>query len=203
MRRIDHLTPRYIYNRLSVILDEKLHPNHPWLTKQSVSLLDTLLSSQDIGVEFGSGRSTKWFLNKLNHLTSIESDKDWYNKIGSELGLEIKNGRLDYQFAETEQEYSSIINKFKDDSIDFALVDGKHRDLCANLMVNKVKVGGLLVVDNVNWFIPNNSTQSPNSQRSTDGCSSEGWEKFVKSVEGWRLIWTSNGVWDTSIWIRK
>ena len=92
MRRLDHLTPRYIYNRLSVILDEKLHPNHPWLTKQSVSLLDTLLSPQDIGVEFGSGRSTKWFLNKLNHLTSIESDKDWYNKIGSELGLEKKTG---------------------------------------------------------------------------------------------------------------
>ena len=122
MRRIDHLTPRYIYNRLSVILDEKLHPNHPWLTKKSVSLLDTLLSSQDIGVEFGSGRSTKWFLNKLKHLTSIESDKDWYNKIGLELASEIKNGRLDYQFAEAEQEYSSIGNKFKDDSIDFALV---------------------------------------------------------------------------------
>ena len=69
-------------------------------------------------------------------------------------------------------------------------------------MVNKIKIGGLIVVDNANWFIPNDFTRSPDSQRSIDGCSSEGWEKFVKSVDGWRHIWTSNGVTDTSIWIR-
>ena len=59
MRRTDHLTLRYLYDRFCVILDEKRYPDHPWLTKQSVSLLSTMLSSQDVGVEFGSGRSTK------------------------------------------------------------------------------------------------------------------------------------------------
>lgn len=203
MRRIDHLTPKYVYHKICVILYEKKYPNHPWLTKQSVSLLNTMLSSQDIGVEFGSGRSTKWFLKKISHLTSVENKKDWYQKVEAACDLEIKNERLDYRFAETQKEYSSIINEFDDSSIDFALVDGAYRDLCASSMVRKIKIGGLIVIDNVNLYIPNDATRSPDSRKISDGYSSEDWKKFGESVAEWRMIWTSNGVYDTAIWIRR
>jgi len=203
MKRLGHLSPRYIFDRLNQKIYEKKYPDNPWLTKQSISLLDKILTSQDMGVEFGSGRSTKWFLKKLSHLISIESNKDWYNKVSFECDVEIKKQHLDYRFAETEQEYKAIINGFENASIDFTLVDGRYRDLCANMMVDKIKVGGLIVIDNVNWFIPNDATRSPDSQRSIDGCSSEAWKNFLDAVDGWRMIWTSNGVSDTAIWIRK
>ena len=52
----------------------------------------------------------------------------------------------------------SVINGLADCSIDYALVDGAHRDLCASSVVRKIKSGGLIIVDNVNWFIPNDTT---------------------------------------------
>lgn len=57
-RKIAHLTPRYIKNRLLVIYDEYHNPKSPWLTAESVRLLDQLIKPTDVGVEFGSGRST-------------------------------------------------------------------------------------------------------------------------------------------------
>jgi hypothetical protein len=90
-RAFGHLTPGYIRNRLLVIYDEHRNPGNPWLTADAVRLLKQLLRTEDHGVEFGSGRSTLWFANHLGRLTSIESDKPWYEKV-SRL---ISNARLD------------------------------------------------------------------------------------------------------------
>lgn len=64
-RRLSHLTPRYVFNRIAVLLDERRNPEHPWLTADAVRILSTLILPTDIGVEFGSGRSTKWFAQRL------------------------------------------------------------------------------------------------------------------------------------------
>lgn len=58
-RRLSHLTPRYVFNRIAVLLDERRHPAHPWLIADAVGILSMVLQPSDIGVEFGSGRSTK------------------------------------------------------------------------------------------------------------------------------------------------
>ncbi len=203
MRKIGHLTPRYIYDRTAVFVDEKLHPQHPWLTRKSVKLLETLIKPSDIGVEFGSGRSTQWFLGKLDKLTSVETDPDWYIKVKKDCAAEIDSDRLVYLQADSEEDFLSIIDGIQKDSVDFCLVDGGHRDLSALNMVEKIKKGGLLVIDNVNWFIPNKSTKSPSSRRVEEGFLTETWKQFSESVSEWRCIWTSNGVTDTAIWIRK
>ena len=69
--KIEHLTPRYVKNKLKVIADEKWHPDNPWLTNDAVELPDRLLMPSDVGVEFGSGGSTVWFAKRLRHLTSF------------------------------------------------------------------------------------------------------------------------------------
>lgn len=203
MRNFKHLTPYYIYQRIALIVYEKLNPNQPWITKESIDLINRLLKKTDVGVEFGSGRSTKWFLDRMNNLLSVESNKDWYEQIKDECKSEIINGRLQYEFATSKEDYLSIINIIKDNSIDFCLVDGEYRDLCAFNMINKIKEGGLLVVDNINWLIPVRATKSPHMRTFDQGCESEIWQKFTEKVSGWRCIWTSNGVTDTAIWIKN
>jgi putative heme iron utilization protein len=54
------------------MIDEFLHPNWPWLTKEAILLLERLLRPDDIGLEFGSGRSTIWFAERVEKLISIE-----------------------------------------------------------------------------------------------------------------------------------
>ena len=72
MRRTGHLTRRYIANRLRERLYQFTHPNRPWLTPMACQILETLLRSDDVGLEFGSGRSTLWFAKVMRHLTSVD-----------------------------------------------------------------------------------------------------------------------------------
>ena len=95
------------------------------------------------------------------------------------------------------------MDKINVESIDFCLVDGAYRDLCAFNMIKKITVGGMIVVDNVNWFIPCTQSSSPNTRTEADDFKSELWRDFVSTVSNWRYVWTTNGITDTGIWIRR
>jgi len=58
MRSIQHWTPRYLKDRLAEAYYHRTHPGHPWLTRWANEMLASYLRSSDVGVEFGSGRST-------------------------------------------------------------------------------------------------------------------------------------------------
>lgn len=203
MRRTNHLTPGYIISRGLTMLDEYRNPDNPWLTKDSVALLDSLLRKTDIGIEFGSGRSTKWFLQRMASLISVEENEEWYRKVEGDTRADIASGRLRYILARQEQEYVDLIDGIDDASLDFCLVDSLYRDLCALHSVPKMKAGGLLVVDNINLFIPCDESKSPDSRTSHDGAASDLWECFLQETRSWRYIWTTNGVSDTGIWIKS
>jgi hypothetical protein len=63
----------------------------------------------------------------------------------------------------------------------------------------KLRPGALLIVDNVNWFLPSTS-RAPSSRGVTDSPLSPTWERFANAVSGWEMQWTENGVADTAIW---
>lgn len=85
MRSFRHWTPRYIWNRLALMADERRHPDAPWLTRTMVEILETWLRPGDVGLEFGSGRSTIWFARRVGHLTSVEHHPGWYAKVKQNL----------------------------------------------------------------------------------------------------------------------
>lgn len=201
MRSIRHWTPRYIYNRLALALYEKQHPHQPWLTHQSVEILTTLLRRRDVGLEWGSGRSTVWFAARIQHLVSVEDDLQWYQKV-KKLLTEQGLSNVDYQLAPDQTTYVGIADRFADESLDFVLVDGQqYRSACAVAIVPKLRVGGVLVLDNANWFLPCHS-HAPNSRTVATGSVSAEWQHFLELVQNWRLIWTSNGVTDTALFIK-
>ena len=184
------------------MVDEWRHPSHPWLTRDSVNLLSQLLRKEDQGIEFGSGRSTAWFLSKVSRLLSVESDGAWYSKVTQKNSAAIQTGRLDYRLAKTLEEYTSILSRLRENSLDFALVDGKFRDLCAFEVLPKLKPGALLIVDNINLYIPCDASFSPDSRRSMDGPKTPLWGNFLERTRHFRYVWTSNCVSDTAIWIK-
>lgn len=201
-RKLSHLSPVYVRDRLLLALNQKLHPNNPWITANAAALLNDLLKSTDVGVEFGSGRSTAWFTKRIKHLTSIESSSTWFEIVSTKIAQSNLVNKVDYRLCETELEYAAQADSFPDDSIDFCLVDGIARDQCAINMIPKIRRGGLLAIDNINLYLPNNSTKSPNSRRSHDGAASAKWKDFEQAVIQWRRAWTSNGIFDTCIWFK-
>lgn len=201
-------TPRYILNRTKLLFYELRYPDHPWLTQQANSLLSTLLKPTGVGLEWGSGKSTLWFAQRIKHLTSVEHDEAWYKTVSSKLKANnISNVNYilckaaEGQEKPGESSYVQVVNTFSKDGLDFVLIDGLYRDVCANMVFEKIRPGGIIVLDNANWYLPCDSI-SPSSRPKNSPPASEEWTRFFDRVKDWRLIWTSNGVWDTAIWFK-
>ena len=118
-RRFSHVTPRYIKDRFLVWYNEVCQPDDPWLTASSVKILNELLRSNDIGVEFGSGRSTIWFAKRMKHLTSIESDATWYDTVRDLIQSEGLASAVDYRKCDDVDEYARQVTLFDEGSLDF------------------------------------------------------------------------------------
>jgi predicted O-methyltransferase YrrM len=207
-RPLRHLTPRYVYNRVRQMRYERAHADDPWLTPAAIAMLGSLLRREDIGVEFGSGRSTVWFAMRVAALTSVEHDQQWYEAVAVKLkdrGL----GNVDYILAPGDQPlerggesaYARTALTFPDGGIDFALVDGHYRDYSAKLILAKLRPGGILIIDNANLYLPCQS-KSPNSRTAELGPKTPVWAEVWEELAGWRSIWTSSGVWDTAIFVK-
>lgn len=188
-------TPRYVLDRSRLIIEQRRHPSDPWLCREAVHILDDWLRSDDAMAEFGSGRSTLWFAQRVGHLTSVEDDRSWYDQTQATLA----DLGVDYRFCAGRDAYVGVAESFEPASLDVALVDGSWRDQCALAMVTALRPGGLLVIDNVNWYLPpppRSSSPAPLSQHS------HRWEQFAGTIQHWRRLWISNGVTDTALFFK-
>jgi predicted O-methyltransferase YrrM len=206
MRSFAHWTPHYMLCRLREKFYRQTHPREPWLTPEAVRFLSSYLRPQDIGLEFGSGYSTIWFARHLAHLTSIEHNPAWFNRIQAEL---TKAGVRNVTYLNIPEdlikegvpEYVLAADRFAAQSLDFVLVDGRHRDLCVIAVLPILKSGGLLVVDNADVYLPSESI-TPNARRLSQEAATPLWTKFLETVSDWRCYWTCNGVSASAIYFK-
>ncbi len=205
MRSFKHWTPRYVLDRSLNIASNLAHPDWPWLTPKAVRFLDLCLRPTDLVFEWGAGRSTLWIARQVKKITSVEHDPSWFARVNlkaSQLNLnniDLKHC-LDGEGSSTESEYVASIHSV-DDNLDLIVVDGLRREKCALAAIPKLKPGGILLLDNANWYLPS-ATRSPASRSLKDGPASVEWVEFLLHVSGWRVIWTTNGVTDTAMWVK-
>ena len=122
---------------------------------------------------------------------------------------ENKLTNVDYRLIEKDEDeengknaaYVRVMEDFEKESLDFVLVDGIYRGACAVAVLSKVRPGGILIIDNANWFLPCKS-RSPCSRSFEQGPASQIWDDFFHSVREWRRVWTTNGVCDTAIYFK-
>jgi predicted O-methyltransferase YrrM len=133
---------------------------------------------------------------------SVEDNPEWYQRVKEKLDY-LKLNNTEYLLATDRESYIGAADQLQENSLDFVLVDGRdYRSTCAVKAVSKVRTGGIIVVDNANWFLPS-SSHSPNSRTYEAGPASDEWQYFLELVNDWRRIWTSNGVWDTALFIKS
>ncbi|MEO0137827.1 MAG: hypothetical protein ABIL86_09895 [candidate division WOR-3 bacterium] len=212
MRLSSLFKPRYLFYRIRGKLFEIMHPEVPWLGNSAILFLDNWLKPSDIGFEWGSGRSTIWIGRKVKHLISIEDKQDWYIKIKEEIAINGLNGKIDLRFIPCELKeqdepeshpYADIILNYPDAYFDFILIDRNIRSLCMERAIEKIKQGGLLILDNANRYIPNrflNGFSTVHEPR--DYPRSTKWAQIIEQLKDWRWINTSDGIWDTRFWIK-
>jgi hypothetical protein len=205
MRTFSHWTLRYIFDRLTVAYHEYRNPDAPWLTSSMIEVLDSWLKKTDFGVEFGSGRSTAWFGKRVAKLISVEHDRKWAARVGEMIRRNGLESTVTYLVAEKdnmESSYLSVFSTLQDSSVDFFLIDGIFRDQCALKATAKLKPGGILIVDNANWYVvPPAPSRSPSSLKSSN-VQRGLWNEFFGLISKWRVVWTSNGVTETAFWVK-
>lgn len=199
-------TPRYLADRVLLAAHQRRHPDLPWWPREAIGHLEDMLRPTDRCLEWGSGRSTAWLAERTASVMSIEHDTEWFDAVSVQLaehGLPEGSVRLlDAGPVERPEEspYVRVVDEFGDGEIDVCIVDGRYRGKCAVAALPKIARGGLLIVDDANWFLER-STRSPHS-RNGRGPRDEDWRHFAEAVRDWRCVWTSDGVTDTAIWIR-
>jgi predicted O-methyltransferase YrrM len=173
-------------------------------------VLSSLLNSEDVGFEWGSGRSTIWLAQRTKFLVSIENNIEWYNIVRSMLSERgIKNTLYEFQ-GDTrcswrdrkDTSYVRSIEKIADYSLDYIVNDGYARDWCALKGFPKLKPGGVFILDDARRFLPSKEPLAPYGRTMRDGPASPEWETFLKIITPHRKIWTTDGVKDTLIIIK-
>ncbi|NQV98130.1 MAG: class I SAM-dependent methyltransferase [Rhodospirillales bacterium] len=120
-------------------------PPVPMISYRGRRVIEGLLTPESRMVEFGSGNSTLWFAARAGSVLSIEDDDHWYRHVQKQCADRgISNVRHELRTAETYADMSDVA----DASLDFALVDGTDRAGCIHSVVNKLKPGGWLYLDN-------------------------------------------------------
>ena len=159
------LRPHLIVPRLRFWFFERSNSDKPWLCAGTIAFLNQALNREMVGVEFGSGRSTRWLAARLKTLVSVEQNSEWYQIVTDQLkqaGIQNVDYRMiptEHPESEPEREvyvpipsYVAVLNEFEDNSIDFVLVDGHYRSTCIKAAVSKIRPGGYLVVDDTNMW---------------------------------------------------
>ena len=145
----------------------------PWIPIKAKIWLDKTLKPDMILYEYGSGISTLYFSMKVKKVVSVDHDKNWFNNINEQL-LKNKINNCEYSLIEPEKihaedskginflyrsglkEYSKShfkkyirsIDKYPDKYFDLVFFDGRARLGCILHSLNKIKIGGYLVMDN-------------------------------------------------------
>jgi hypothetical protein len=184
---------------------KKRHADTPWTSPASIAIFDQVLTKNMIGFEYGSGKSTKYFASKLRHLTSLEHDSSWFERVRFDIdksrinnvdyhliekvesGEEIEekvtigNSAISHSFLPSFYTYSGFISQFPDEHFDFILVDGRARVDCIVRSIGKLKPGGILVLDN--------------SER-------DRYRQAFYLLKDWPSVFTTTGITDTTLWFK-
>ncbi|MGA8740209.1 MAG: hypothetical protein WB561_03365 [Terracidiphilus sp.] len=161
---------------------------------------------QTIAVWSGVRGGTLWFAKRVQHIISVENNREWFERVKSMVaGMSNVDLRLcDGSTEENPSDYLRVTDGLKPESLDFVLVDGAlARVQCAHIAIPLLKSGGILILDNANWYLPSNSkthgSRKPGDNRRPDAAA---WDNFLTKVAPWRHIWTTNGVTCTAMWFK-
>ncbi|MEJ6643999.1 MAG: class I SAM-dependent methyltransferase [Akkermansiaceae bacterium] len=136
----------------------------PMMLPDDLAVLDAALNFCKVILEYGSGGSTLHMGSRLRdwgNLTSIEHNRDWFEKVSGLLAehdlpvtlllrepvpLREGDGPWRYLPGQMRNYIEAPLELFDQDEVDLVLVDGRERIACALASAKILKPGGLLMI---------------------------------------------------------
>jgi precorrin-6B methylase 2 len=121
----------------------------PWYTYPAIEYIKQLDFSQKTIFEYGSGNSSLFWAGISKSVISVENDEDWYKKVIENNHFE----NLKINLIQDEEGYCKHILSYQED-FDVIIIDGNFsRYKCAQFAINKIAEGGLIILDNADWWV--------------------------------------------------
>ena len=118
----------------------------PWYTFPAIEYFQALDAKGLDIFEYGCGNSSLFWAQKGANVWCVEHDPEWhktiYSKSSDLRGLLLKENKTDYANAIHE----TI------ESFDIIIIDGIWRNECAAEALTRLKPGGLIILDNSDWY---------------------------------------------------
>lgn len=190
-----HWTPAYVAARIRLHLFERTHADAPWWPRPMIEIMDQLVRPSDVGLEWGSGRSTRWLGRRIASLTSVEEDETWAARTREA----VKDLPVELLLLPKDR-YVGVVDRFADASLDLCVVDGDMRDACAKAALPKLKPGGMLFIDDVQRYLASAATRTPYGLK--EGFGSEMWHEVWLTIGSWRAVRLGNGVTESAVFFK-
>jgi len=153
----EHIHDDILYGRRS------LKDGIPWITPESFDHVESLVQSNWNVFEWGAGGSTIYWARHCAHVISVEHNSEWIRRVKemfAKFRVDVSRINLVYKRGLPESEkdrfrpYADVILDYPDESFDLVFVDGEasSRGWCLTNAMLKVKMGGILLLDNSDWL---------------------------------------------------
>lgn len=162
--------PVALFSTILRVLTSHLPPK-PWLSYDGQQQLAAHLTPTSSVLEFGSGMSTRWLLERSGSVLSFEDTAGWYERVRAQLPPRAK---IRYILAQTPGDYTAVPGG---ELFDLVLVDGRWRDQCVAVGLQHLKPGGVLYLDNSDKYADDHCGDVPRAVRLMQNAAlSNGWE---------------------------
>jgi hypothetical protein len=111
----------------------------PWYTFPAIDYLSGLDFSGKRVFEYGSGQSTLWWSERCRDLTSVEHDRDFYNRMNSK-------GKINARYI-CDEVMRNYVGRLESPQ-DVIVIDGVEREECAKRALRFLAPRGMIILDN-------------------------------------------------------
>jgi hypothetical protein len=118
----------------------------PWYTYPAIEYLRQLDVSDWAIFEYGSGNSTLYWAGRCRQVTAVEDDPDWHRALLAKIPPNVT-----YLFETDPERYAGAPAR-AGHGFDCIVIDGSARPRCAQSAAEFLKPGGLIILDNADWF---------------------------------------------------
>jgi hypothetical protein len=152
-----HRLRLYALNQIGWINSRNTHQSQgffkpvPWMTYSSIDFVSQCVKVEGKVLEFGSGNSTLWWLDRGNTVVSLETDATWCNSISAKIELLGLKERA--TILAVDEITPQILSEYDDHSFDIIVNDGHgDRVLILSEILRLLSPAGILIWDNSDRF---------------------------------------------------
>jgi len=126
-------------------VDAEGHPI-PWYTYPALEFIRQLDFRRCSVFEYGSGNSTLFWSGLAARVVSVEHERSWFDRMRT-----VAPANCEMVFADDPDAYINGA-RTHGGNFDVIVIDGQSRLRCAAVAVEALRRGGVIVLDNSDWF---------------------------------------------------